>query len=469
LGNPPITSVNGITNFDSAMLNENQVEQTQFGVLAVQKSVNGFDGQLSYFTRYNNLHYTPDPIGDMLLNGIASDISRQSYTNGIQGDAAYDINPWHTVRAGFTVSAEKTWVDNTSLVEPCMACDGTDNGSPMPITDDNTKVGYLAGVYVQDEWKVTRNFTINAGLRFDQMWQFVDANQLSPRLSFTYKPFQWTTFHAGYARYFTPPVQVEATPANIALFNNTTGAPNVGQANDPVQPERSHYFDAGVDQRIPFGCSKPGTPDCATLDLGIDVYYKLATDLIDNGNFGQALVLSAFNYAKGINEGIEFKGKFTSGNFFAYANLAVAQQKAIDPISNQFLFDNATPLADLGGLTEFQYLQTHYVYTDHNQFVTGSAGLSYLWWGTRFSADMFYGSGLRTGDANIGSQPPYAQFNVGLSHEFASPDGRPVTLRFDVVNLFDTVYQIRNGSGIGVFASQYGPRRGYYFGISKKL
>ena len=25
-------------------------------------------------------------------------------------------------------------------------------------------------------------------------------------------------------------------------------------------------------------------------------------------------------------------------------------------MSNQFLFDNATPLADLGGLTEFQYL-----------------------------------------------------------------------------------------------------------------
>ena len=57
------------------------------------------------------------------------------------------------------------------------------------------------------------------------MWQYVDANQLSPRLSFTYKPFEYTTFHAGYARYFTPPVLVEAAPANIALFNNTTGAP----------------------------------------------------------------------------------------------------------------------------------------------------------------------------------------------------------------------------------------------------
>jgi opacity protein-like surface antigen len=49
------------------------------------------------------------------------------------------------------------------------------------------------------------------------------------------------------------------------------------------------------------------------------------------------------------------------------------------------------------------------------------------------------------------------------------PDGQPVTVRFDVVNVFDTIYQIRNGTGIGVFAPQYGPRRGYFIGIKKKI
>ena len=132
-------------------------------------------------------------------------------------------------------------------------------GAPEAITDDVSKLGWLAGVYAQDEWKITNKLTINAGLRFDQMWQYVDANQLSPRLSFTYKPFEYTTFHAGYARYFTPPVLVEAAPANIALFNGTTGAPASG-GTSPVLPERSHYFDAGVDQKIPFGCdSAAGT------------------------------------------------------------------------------------------------------------------------------------------------------------------------------------------------------------------
>ena len=477
---PPVF---GVSTFNSAQLNENQFEQTEYGVLALQRSANGFDGQLSYFTRYNQLHFVPDPVGDLLLNGIASDVSRQSYTNGMQGDASYVVNAAHTIRAGFTVSAEQAWVDNSSTVQPCMACDGSDPPmAPVTIADDVAKLGWLAGVYAQDEWKITNQLTMNAGLRFDQMWQFTDANQLSPRLSFTYKPFQYTTFHAGYARYFTPPVLVEAAPTNIALFNNTTGA--VSGGTDPVLPERSHYFDAGVDQKIPFKCYSAGDKDCPTLDVGLDAYYKIAKDLIDNGQFGQALVLSAFNYAKGYVEGIEFSAKYHAGNFQAYANLAVGEERAINPVSNQYLFDNVTPQPDLGGQTELQYVQSHWIYTDHTQIVTGSAGAAYQfcgrpsglgerWWdslcGTKVSADMIYGSGLRTGDANIGTESPYAQFNTSIAHEFAMPDGKPLTVRFDIVNLFDTIYQIRNGSGIGVFASQYGPRRGYFFGISKKI
>src|SRR5215831_17735905 len=146
------TPVFGLSNFDSSKLNERQNEQTQHGVLALQRSVNGFDGQLSYFTRYNNLHFIPDPAGDLLLNGVASDVSRQSYTNGFQGDASYVVNPAHTLRAGFTVSAEQIWVDNTSLVEGTPP--DTGNGMVSAITDDVQKLGWLAGVYAQDEWKI---------------------------------------------------------------------------------------------------------------------------------------------------------------------------------------------------------------------------------------------------------------------------------------------------------------------------
>jgi outer membrane receptor protein involved in Fe transport len=83
---------------------------------------------------------------------------------------------------------------------------------------------------------------------------------------------------------------------------------------------------------------------------------------------------------------------------------------------------------------------------------------------------MIFGSGLRSGDANIDQLPFYTQVNVGIAREFLLPgDPKPMTVRFDVVNLFDTVYQIRNGTGIGVFAPQYGPRQGFFLGVSKKF
>jgi TonB dependent receptor len=487
IGNPPVISAFGQTSppFSSSQLQENQFEDTQYAVLALQRSINGFDGQLSYFTRYDRLHFAPDPVGDLLLNGIASDIVRQSFTNGIQADASYQLFPAHTIRTGFYFSGETIFDGNSSLVEN--APGGVPMEPPVTIVDDVSKTGYLAAVYAQDEWKVTNNFIINGGLRFDQQWLFTDANQLSPRISFTYLPFEFTKFHFGYARYFTPPVLVEAAPANIALFNGTTGA-TTSPGTDPVLPERSHYFDAGVDQNIPFGCSKPAAKDCTDLDLGMDVYYKLATDLIDNGFFGQALVLSAFNYAQGVVEGIEFTAKFHSGPFQAYANLAIGQERATNVVSNQFLFDNVTPVPALGGLTLRQYVDSHWIYTDHTQLATGSAGFLYQfcgrpayanesfwgpdlsWCGTRLTSDMIYGSGLRNDIANLGTNPPYTQFNVGVAREFLLPDDpKPMTVRFDIVNLFDTIYPIRNGSGIGVFAPQFGPRRGAFVGVSKKF
>jgi outer membrane receptor protein involved in Fe transport len=44
--------------------------------------------------------------------------------------------------------------------------------------------------------------------------------------------------------------------------------------------------------------------------------------------------------------------------------------------------------------------------------------------------------------------------------------GLAVKLRLDVANLFDQVYRLRDGTGIGISASQYGPRRGLYAGAA---
>jgi outer membrane receptor protein involved in Fe transport len=65
--------------------------------------------------------------------------------------------------------------------------------------------------------------------------------------------------------------------------------------------------------------------------------------------------------------------------------------------------------------------------------------------------------------------PGYTQVNLGLSHEFDAGLPKLTTVRFDVINLFDEVYEIRDGEGIGVFAPQYGPRRAILAGIIQKF
>jgi outer membrane receptor protein involved in Fe transport len=477
---PTLASAFGVTNFDSARLDENQQERTYFNILSLQKSVNDVDFLLSYFNRYSSVHFVPDTVGDLLFNGVASDVYRATFANGVQGDGSYRVNDTHTLRSGFSVTAEKTQNTNISTVEPCVLCDGTDNvDAPFAVTDLIAKLGFLYGVYVQDEWRVTNQFTINAGLRFDQMNEYVSTNQLSPRINFVYTPLPGTTFHAGYARFFTPPPQTIAAPVNLALVANTTAQPSQF-LQDPVLPERAHVFDAGVNQVFSRGCAPVPSGSfvkapprvsaaCESLEFGIDAYYKIAKDLLDDGQFGAALVTSGFNYDKAFNEGVELSAKYRNGDFRAYGNVAWGIQKGTNIVSNEFLIDNAMPLDTLGGLTRFQFIRNNFIFTDHTQIWTASAGLSYLWWGTLFTTDMIFGSGLRNGDANTTHLPAYTQVNAGVSHEFVGYTMMPFTLRLDVVNIFDNVYQLRDGSGIGVFAPQFGPRRGVFAGWSSKL
>jgi outer membrane receptor protein involved in Fe transport len=463
----------GQTTGSSSALNENQYEKNSFFVMAWQRSLGDVDMQVSYYNRYSELHFSPDPFGDLLFNNIDTDVFRSSFVNGIQGDFSYKLNDQHTLRAGFITQGEQTRVRTLSTVEPLDAF-GNAIDSPTNIADGSNLFGWQVGTYVQDEWKIIPTVTLNTGLRFDQMWQYVDKNQVSPRAGLEWKPWWATVFHAGYARNFTPPDQDLGRVSQPQLLTNTTGAvpvPNVG----PILPERADVYDVGVVQQLLPKCpsatggTAANAANCPSLEVGVDAYYKYAHDLIDDGQFGQAYLLSAFNYALGYVEGIEFKAKFRMGNFTLYTNWASGFEKATIPVSNQSFFSPA----------QLAYADTNWIYTDHTQLLTGSGGASYLfdhtnnWWldNTKISSTFIYGSGLRQGFDNTDHVPAYTQVNLGLSHEFKDTgwDPKPFTVRFDVVNLLDESYLIRSGTGIGVFAPQYGPRRGYFVGFTQKL
>ena len=100
--------------------------------------------------------------------------------------------------------------------------------------------------------------------------------------------------------------------------------------------------------------------------------------------------------------------------------------------------------------------------------------MAYLWHGTRFTADMVAGSGLRTqpdNDLQFNGEtvPSYQQVNLGVSHVFPVSFGGPVTVRLAIINLLDKIYLLRSMSGVGEFSNQYGPRRSVYLGLKKEF
>jgi outer membrane receptor protein involved in Fe transport len=467
----------GAATGSSGGINENQYEKNTFFVAAWQRSLGDTDMQVSYYNRYSELHFVPDPFGDLLFNNIDTDVFRSSFVNGVQGDFSYKVNDAHTLRTGFIAQGEQTRVRTLSTVQPLDAF-GNAIDAPFNVNDGSNLFGWQMGVYAQDEWKITRTLTLNAGARFDQILQYVDANQVSPRAALQWQPWWSTVMHAGYARNFTPPDQDLGRLAQSQLLNNTTGAVPIPN-NGPILPERSDVYDVGIVQQLLPQCpsgtggllskAPVATTNCPSLEVGVDAYYKYARDLIDDGQFGQATLLSAFNYDKGLVEGIEYKAKFKMGNFTLYSNWSMGFEKATMPVSNQVFFSPA----------QLAFANSNWIYTDHTQLLSGSAGGSYMfdgthiWWldNTKLVATMIYGSGLRQGFDNTDHVPAYTQVNVGVSHEFKDTgwDPKPLTVRFDVVNLLDDSYLIRSGTGIGVFAPQYGPRRGYFVGLSQKL
>jgi outer membrane receptor protein involved in Fe transport len=444
--NPTYLAGAGIASFDSSVVNERQYETNRYGIVALQSSIgSNFDYQIAAVTRYTSVHFTPDPIGDLVFNGVASDVFRSSFSNGLQGDGSYRLNDAHTVRMGFFASTDNIQSNNISSVFP-VDINGNVTGAPYSITDDNPKNGNtLASLYLQDEWKPFDKLTVNYGLRFDQMNAFVEANQLSPRLGLVYKATPDTTLHAAYARYFTPPPDELISNKTLALFANTSNAAP-SNLNSSVLPERSDYYDAGVTQQI-----------TSALNVGVDGFYKKVSDLIDEGQFGQALIFSPFNYAEGQIYGVELTGNYHSGNFTAYANLARTVSLAKNVISSQFNFDP----------DELTYITNNWVHTDHDQLYTASGGISYLWSGTLLSTDATGGSGLRKGFANTGQLPQSIQVNLGATRKFELASLGLMEWRLSIINVLDRKNEIRDGSGIGVNTPQYGPRIGYFAGISK--
>lgn len=448
-------TVNGQTGYDSAQLDENQEEQTHYAVVSWQHSAGALDWLSSVTSRYSSLSFSPDILGGLLFNGIAQDARKRDVAIAWQTDLSARLNDAHTIRAGWFVQHDRASTISTSQVLPVDLAGVQTSDVPLSIADNGSQTQWIESLYVQDEYRPSTAFTINYGLRFDHLAAYTTASQLSPRLNVVWNLMSGTTIHAGYSRYFTPPPFELVGSQTIAKFLNTTAAPGVTQ-NDAPLAERSDYYGLGVEQK--FGDA---------VAVGVDAYYRRSTHLIDEGQFGAPIILTPFNYTSGRIKGVEVTFNYSGRDLTAYANLAIQSARGRGIETAQFNFAQ----------DDLDYIAGHSIHLDHEQRITASGGISYVRGHTRLSADLLLGTGLRTDLAfadgssvpNGASLPGYLQVNVGVSHVFHLADAGTLTARLDVMNLTDRVYAIRDGTGVGAGAPQFGPRRGFFLGISKSL
>ena len=460
-----LLQANGQTAFPSAALDERQRETTDYGILSYLRSDGNLDTQVSLFGRFSSLFFTPgNNVGNILYNGLAQTAYKRDVAYGVQAEGAWHLGSGHTVRFGLLYQADDIASRTSSLVlptdaggptspnpnplctDPTQTCQISD--VPLAIADNGTKHAWAYGLYLQDEWKIFPSLTLNYGVRYDQYKAFDAEDQISPRFNLVWAPTDTTTVHAGFARYFSPPPIELVASTDIALFDNTTAAGD--HTDDVPKAERADYYDVCLVQKLGEG-----------LELGLDSFFKASHDMIDEGQFGAPIILTPFNYQTGRQYGAEVSLNYQAGAFSGYINTAYERATGRDIISSQFQFDT-------GDLT---YIASHFIPLDHQQIGTVSAGATYNWDGVQLSADLLYGTGLRRDGAtpNGDHVSAYTNVNLGVSHSFDIGGVKGLTARFDIINALDEKYEIRDGTGVGVGAPQFGARRGFFVGLSKAL
>ena len=436
--------------FDSSQLDETQRETTRFGMLVLQGTLGASAYQLSAGQRYSDVGFNPDVAGDLVFSGVASQVQRSNRANTVQADVSTPLGSDHTLRYGLYGNHETARAHSSSWVFPVDDAGQQASTTPLLIPDRSAFHASTLALYVQDEWKIGDNWTVNYGLRGDRYTAFGRTEgQLSPRLGVVWNAGDSTTLHAGYARYFTPPASELIARDDIALYDGTSNQqPSDGNAT-PLA-ERSDYYDLGISQQIG-----------EHLTLGVDAYDRRVARLQDEGQFGAAYLYSTFNYRRGHIRGLEFSADYSDGPFSAYFNAAYNKAIGTQVITGQY---NLDPDA-------LAYVADHWIHLDHDQKLTSSGGVSYAFAGhNRIGANYVFGSGLRSDTESVpngGELPSYLQVNLSAGHDFNPDSGHPLHAQLALVNALDRSYQLRDGGGVGVFAPQWGPRRGAYLSLQQ--
>ena len=386
--------------------------------------------------------FEPDPIGELIYQGVASTASHEDHDYTLEGDLSFSLGP-HTLGSGFYLGQYRVTANDSSLVFPADEAGNPLSDVPVTVVNNDHANNVVAGVYVSDLWRIAAPLTASLGLRWDSLSGFTTGHQLSPTLSLVYRPDGATTLHAGFARYFQVPSLLGISPTAQAAFAGTTAAGPPGIPAPLTEDDRE--ADVGVVRELAAG-----------LTVSADAYYEWTTRYLDTGQFGVVPIFAPFNYGTGHLWGAELATHYQSASLTAYANLTLGRNWQRGVVTGQFNFDAG----------ELAYIDSHSIVLDHQPLVGGSTGASWHTGPWSLAGSVLYSSGMRSGFADLEQLPQVWQVDLSAERAWQVPGLGLLTHRLAVLNVLDRVNFIRPAEGIGIFQSAYGPRRTLYYTVT---
>lgn len=307
-------------------------------------------------------HYFSDKAtGD--LRGMVRDNSNDFYSNPQSTPIIVTQHNWFRegyLKGSFTIDHGRSeWKagvesDNTFLNEKLnyLITDPTqfDPGSPLTFTYQANRPDLEQSLYVQDEIRF-RNWTINAGLRWDHYQLLLNQHALQPRFAVShYFSSKDTVIHFSYDRIFQTPSFENILLSSSPLVNSIDPT---GFLNLPVKPSVGDYYEAGMTKVF-----------VSHLKVGGNYFRRIVSNYADDSQIFNTTISFPISFRKAILYGIEGKVEVPEWHHFSgYGSYSYIVGNAWFPVTGGLFFgsDASDAASQLSGHTPDSQDQRHTV------------------------------------------------------------------------------------------------------------
>jgi outer membrane receptor protein involved in Fe transport len=305
--------------------------------------------QFSFFNRNSHAQLLSNPVATPVVafqdrtlknyGGLGS-LSLTRGSHNIKFGGQITITPLNESFSFYPTVQFDDIVDDTGTVFPNPV---NSFNAANPFLFNGQKTGRTLSAYVQDRFTLFKNFTLDAGIRYDNYRLLVADQALSPRIGAAYYiPRTQTTLHVSYNRLFQPPpaenllLASSAEAASISPIAVIQGFSTVA----PILPDKENVFEIGAQQLL-----------TKYVRVGLTLYQKRIQNFSDKDQFFETGVIFPIAISSGRVTGEELRIETTDlRGFHGSVSYANAHAYGVTPIAGGLFLGEDPQELQVGGV-----------------------------------------------------------------------------------------------------------------------